>query len=615
VIFKAIPPNGLKRSCKSANTLTYLKLKPLSSSAAVEARLREFASTLPIKVDENSNLPEYEFSLINIADIHLHSQATNPLNAAGDIVVVNTFSLIALLILVMASINFTNLASAQSLKKSREVSVRKVLGAQRSQIAAQFLLESVLISLIALITSLAIVELILPAYNDFLGKDITLDLAANVVEVIILVCFAVLVGIVAGAYPAFIASSFRPADALRSSHASETGSTKIRPVLLVVQFTISIGLIISTLVIYAQTLYSQNLDGGFAKENRLTLTGAGYNKVAPASAMLKEQLLKVPGVLNVGISTDTFPNNYSNFTTLSFRGKEGIQSASVETMSVGVDFLKTYDIAPIAGRNFSSEYRSDFPAPTPDSTNVIKLGAIVNESLLALSGYGNAEEAIGRTMTMGNEPLVEITIVGVVKDLYVGSTREQTAPQIYFPSERGMDFIALELEDGFGDTTIQEIREVWVAQLPDVPLIASFTTDTFNALYIADIRRVAIFAAFSVLSIIISSIGLYGLAAVVAESRTKEIGIRKVLGATIFSIVKLLLVQFSKPILIANVIAWPLAYYNMENWLSSFAYRIDISLAYFIFSTLVTLVMAWGVVAGHAIKAARANPIKALRVT
>jgi len=600
---------------RSANTHTYVKLNPQLSVGVFDGQLKQVAETLPIKVDENSNQAEYEFSLINVADIHLHSKALNPFKPAGDLAVVNTFALIAILIVVMASINFTNLASAQAIKKSREVSIRKVLGASRVQLAIQFLLESVLISLTALLVSLAIVEFILPAYNDFLGKNIALDLSNSIGDFIILIIFTVLVGMVAGAYPAFVSSSFRPANTLRSAKGNDPNSTKFRQVLLITQFTISIALIVSTLIIYAQTLYSQNFDAGFTKENRLTLTAAGYNKVAPVSKTLKQELAKISGVLNVGLSTDTFPNQYSNFSTIRFGDDNSQRSASIETMYVDVDFFDTYYVTPITGRNFSSEYRTDFPAGSEGEKNVIRRGAIINESLLALSGYGSASDAIGRHLSTGTDQVIDITIVGVIKDLYVGSTRERTAPQIYFTTEGGMDFISLELEAGFTDTTIKEVQEVWAAQLPDVPLISSFTSDTFDALYVADIRRATIFAIFSVLSIVISSAGLYGLAAFVAESRTKEIGVRKVLGATVLNIVKLLVLQFSKPILVANIIAWPFAYYNMQNWLSSFAYRIDIGLAYFIFSGTITFIIAWSVVVGHAVKVARKNPIKALQVT
>jgi putative ABC transport system permease protein len=598
---------------RSANTHTYIRLNPSVTIESFEKQLDEFSHTLPIRIPEGSSLPDYTLSLINVADIHLYSKAKRPFKQSGDISVVNTFTLIAILIVAMAIINFTNLASAQAIKKSRDVSIRKVLGASRVQLAMQFLFESVLTSLIALLASLALVEFLLPAYNDFLGKNITLILSDSVIGVAILMVFAAVIGVIAGAYPAFVLSSIRPVKALGSSKGSNAGSTKLRQVLLVTQFTISIALIVSTLIIYAQTIYSQNIDAGFTKENRLTLTGAGYNKVAPVSKTLKQELANIPGVLNVGVSNDTFPNNYSNFSDIEFTENSAVRPVSIETMYVGPDFFDVYGVSPIAGRNFSDEFRTDFPVRAPNSDHITR-GAIINESLLALSGYGSAEEAIGRQLATGRETVIDITIVGVIKDLYVGSTREETAPQIYFATKGGMDFITLEVEEGFSDRILNEAEAIWIKQLPDVPLIASFTQDTFDALYVADIRRATIFAIFSILSIVISSVGLYGLAAFVAESRTREIGIRKVLGATVFDIVRLLLVQFSKPILMANVVSWPIAYLNMENWLNSFAYRIDMDLAYFLFSGIVTLVIAWSVVAGHAIKVARSNPIKALRV-
>lgn len=599
----------------SANTHTYVKLNSNTTARNFTAQLREFEETLPIPKAEGNNVALFSFSVINAADIHLYSDALRPYKLGGDITTVNTFSLIAVLIMLMAIINFTNLASAQAIKRSKEVSIRKVLGASRTQLTIQFLSESVLTSLLALIIGLTMVEIILPSYNDFLGKNIALYPIANVIDVFVLFGFTVFVGLAAGAYPALVLSSFRPARILQSNKSSNPGSTRLRHILLVVQFTISIALIISMMIIYAQTIFSQNIDAGFTKENRLTLTGAGFNQVAPVSETLKLELAKIPGVNSVGVSTDTFPNKYGNFSTIGFSNNSDQQKVSVQTMYVDPDFLDTYAIKPVTGRNFSNQFRGDFPTEPANNDTPITRSAVINESLLALSGYGEASEAIGKHLNMGQDQITDITIVGVVKDLYISSTRESTSPQIYFVTESGLDFITLELESGYGAETMREINDVWMAQLPDVPLISTFTSDAFDALYIAEIRRATIFAIFSVLSVLISSIGLYGLAAFVAESRTKEIGIRKVLGATVLDIVKLMLIQFSKPILIANLIAWPVAYLNMDNWLSSFAYRIDISLAYFIFAALVTLTIAWAVVASHAIKVARTNPINALRLT
>lgn len=600
---------------RSANTHTYVKLNSNITIDDFSAQLSEYGQTLPISKAEGNNLPLFSFSVINAADIHLYSEALRPYKLGGDITTVNTFSMIAVLILVMALINFTNLASAQAIKRSKEVSIRKVLGASRPQLTVQFLSESVLTSFLALVIGLTLVELILPSYNDFLGKNIALYPVANILDVFVLFGFTVFVGLAAGAYPALVLSSFRPARILQSNKSSNPGSTRLRHILLVVQFTISIALIISMMMIYAQTIFSQTIDAGFTKENRVTLTGAGFNQVAPVSETLKLELEKIPGVRAVGVSTDTFPNKYGNFSTIGFSNNSDQQTVSVQTMYVDPDFLDVYAVKPIAGRNFSNQFRSDFPTEPVGNNIPITRAAVINESLLALSGYGIADEAIGKHLNMGQDQITDITIVGVIKDLYISSTRENTSPQIYFVTEGGLDFITLELESGYDARTMREINDVWGAQLPDVPLISTFTSDAFDALYIAEIRRATIFAIFSVLSILISSIGLYGLAAFVAESRTKEIGIRKILGATVLDIVKLMLVQFSKPILIANLVAWPIAYLNMDSWLSNFAYRIDISLAYFIFASLVTLIIAWTVVISHAIKIARTNPINALRQT
>ena len=595
---------------------TYVKLSKNTTLENLQTKFADYIRTVPIKANSGTNnIPRFSFSFINAADIHLHSTALRPFKAGGDIMTVNTFSLIAVLILLMASINFTNLASAQAIKRSKEVSIRKVLGANRNQLIIQFLGETVLTSLLAMLISVAIVEMILPSYNDFLGKDISIYPLTNVMEALYLISFSVIVGICAGAYPAFISSSFRPATILRSNQSVNPGSVRLRHILLVVQFTISISLIVSMMIIYAQTVYSQNIEAGFIKENRLVLSGAGFNQVASASRTLKTQLENIPGVKSAAVSSDTFPNMYGNYTDLKLNDQSVGEPTNVNAMYVGANFLKTYGITPLAGRLYSEDFSADFENIPTNNNMPITRGAVINESLMRLAGYRTAEAAIGQHMSMGNDRVTDITIVGVIKDLHTTSTRQNTAPKIYFATTAGLDFITLDLEAGYNNTIAAEIASVWAQQLPNVPMISNLSVDVFNALYIADTRRAIIFAIFSILSVVISSIGLYGLAAFVAESRTKEIGIRKVLGATVFDIIKLLLIQFSKPILFANLIAWPLAYFNMEDWLSAFAYRIDISLAYFIFAALVTLFIAWGVVIGHALKVARANPINALRST
>lgn len=595
---------------------TYIKLKSHITIDDFAMKFSQYAKSIPITaIDSSNNEPHFSFSFINMADIHLYSTALRPFKPGGDIMAVNSFSLIAILILIMASINFTNLSSAQAIKRSKEVSIRKILGANRKQLIVQFLGETILTSLLAMLISVAIVEMLLPTYNIFLAKDISIYPLTNPTEALYLIGFSIFVGICAGIYPAFISSSFRPATILSSSKSVNPGSVRLRHILLVVQFTISISLIISMMIIYAQTLYSQNIDAGFKKENRMTLTGAGYNQVTPASHILKQQLAKIPGVKSVGISSDSFPNNYGNFANIKLSDQKSVQTTNVQTMYMDEGFLQTYAVSALAGRLYSSNFGADFENIPANDNLAITRGAIINESLLKLAGYNEPQDAIGAHMSMGRDRITDITIVGVINDLHITSTRQSPTPMIYFATKSGLDFITLELEDGYNSSINQQISAIWTQHLPNVPMIANLTSDVFNALYIADTRRAIIFAIFAALSIIISSIGLYGLAAFIAESRTREIGIRKVLGATVFDIVKLLLLQFSKPILFANVIAWPLAYLNMADWLSSFAYRIDMSLAYFIFAGLITLIIAWAVVAGHAIKVARANPIKALRVT
>ncbi|MCH8863149.1 MAG: ABC transporter permease [Proteobacteria bacterium] len=602
----------------SATVDTYFKLRPGLTIEAFEAKFPDFVRSLPLAgKDEEDVPPRFVFSFLNVTDIHLYSDATPMVKPSGGIATVNSFSVIALLILAMASINFTNLASAQAIKRAREVSVRKVLGANRRQIAMQFLGESIVTTMVAMLLGIAIVELLLPFYNEFLGKEIALQFFTNPVEALTLLLFAVAVGIAGGAYPAFVLSSFRPAKTLQSNQSRGSGSPRVRQVLVVVQFTISTALIISTLIIYAQMLFSQSVDPGFARENRLTLSGTGFNQVAPVSTVLKRELLNIPGVRSVGLSSDTFPQKYNNSIPLAMPGQNQTETMNIRHTLVGVDFLTTYEISPIAGRVFSEAFQGDFGSVPEDTNLPITRAAVINKSLAKLAGFEMPDQAIGQQLTIPasarNPRLVAINIVGVINDLHTGTTRQSPVPMIYLLTQSGLDFVTIELDESSNGSVIEQIEEVWSKLSPSVPIVMTFAEDAFGSLYRVDNDRATIFAIFAALAILISSIGIYGLAAFVAKSRTLEIGIRKVHGASVFDIVKLLLLQFSWPILAANFIAWPVAYFYMEDWLTAFVYRIDVSLAYFLFAGLLTLIIGWGVGAAHAIQAAQASPIKAIR--
>ena len=353
---------------------------------------------------------------------------------------------------------------------------------------------------------------------------------------------------------------------------------------------------------------------GFDKAHKLTLTGAGWGKVASISQTLKQELAKVPGVTGVALASDKMPRVYYNSIPLIVPGQNSGQPMNIEYMVVDTDFFPVFGIAPSAGRSFSAAFRTDFSTPSEDPNQPTIRGAIVNESFLQRAGFSSADDAVNQQLTIQsrNGPGTLVTIVGVIPDLHIESVHTEVSPMIFLTTESGLGFVTVDIQSNDLTATIKQIENVWYALAPDVPLISSFVDDDFEALYQAEEQRGTIFAAFAIFAVVVASLGLYGLAAFTAERRAREIGLRKVLGARVFDIVRLLTLQFSIPVVLANVIAWPVAYFVMQDWLNGFSYRIDLNLGYFALAGGLALIIAWVAVASQATHAARKNPVNSL---
>ncbi|MFM2043690.1 MAG: hypothetical protein RLY86_2266 [Pseudomonadota bacterium] len=564
-------------------------------------------------------------SVRNLPDIH-----TDPVQ--GDMVSgismaeIWTLVAVAVLLLVIASINFMNLATARATQRAREVSIRKVVGASRAQIVTQFIGESVLITLLGMVLAVALVEMTLPAFSTFIGKQLTLDYAdAGLVG--LLIGLALLVGVAGGSYPAFFLSAFNPARVLKGSASGVGGgSGRLRATLVVVQFAISITLMVATAVVYGQFLFAQNKNLGFDKENMVVIGYFNTPGVIEHRETFMERLKQHPAVVNVGVGGFVPGDPWENNTLARRPGDTGTQGVVVRNDSVSFDYFQTLGMRIIAGRTFDRarptdvltrpQWQLDNQPPPPDfKQTMLPAAVVINQSAVAQFGYASQEAAIGQEVTVLDSPVTSIraTIIGVVEDFHYASIHRPISPSLYMVDPPRQHAMAVRLRGGMIGDGIAAIDGLWAEMVQDRPISRVFLDDSIQALYQREEKTGQAFAAFSGLAILIACLGLFGLASFTVERRTKEIGLRKVLGAGVPDIVRLLVWQFSKPVLVANIIAWPLAWWGMSRWLEGFAYRIDLNPALFVLAGSVALSIAWGTVAVHAVRVAQSNPIKALR--
>ena len=603
---------------------TYVKFHDSRGKDIVFNRLNEFMIARAPAGGEDYNKPDgtgTRFNFINVRDIHLYSEKTGHLKPGGSITTVISFAVAALLILVIASINFMNLSTARALRRAKEVSLRKVMGAKRSQLIKQFLGEAVITVWIALIIAFFLLEFSLPYYNAFLGKSFQSILMADTSIIAAIVVVSTLVGLLGGIYPAFFLSSYRPAQVLSSGTSKNKGSHLVRQMLVVFQFAISITLIIATTVIYLQTSLMRNMDRGYNSEHRLALNGIDSEQVAPSAAALRQELLNVPGVTEAGFSSQDIPMTYHNNYPFSVPSKNVDSYINTDRVYVDQHFFDVYDIKPIAGRLYSEEFNADYLLVPEEKGVPLTSSVIVTESFVRKAGFSTPAEAIGDYVSLpqlgeNGEPL-QATIVGVVGNMELRNIHEGTSEMAFFAHEDSasgrFEVLTLNIQSDDLQETLRAIDAVWQGILPEAPISRYFVNDSFDALYNAEQKQAEVFAAFSVFGIFVACLGLFGLATFAAEQRTREIGIRKVLGARIPDVLKLLNWQFVKSVLVANLIAWPVSYLLMNNWLQSFTVRVDLGLLLFIGAGVITLLVAVLTVSSQAYKVARTAPIHALR--
>jgi putative ABC transport system permease protein len=616
----------------SLNVYTYFKLKPEVSLQQAQQRLSYWVDNeSPFVEMAKENFGEMsgdmkvseaiQHKLMYLADLHLNAYkdagSMGDMRALGRKGMVLSFILVAVLVLTIACINFVNLATARASQRTKEVAMRKILGASRKQIAMQFLAESVLLVFISLLLALAATEILLPAFNQILGTQIQLRLANDLPLLFSLLTGGLVVGLVAGVYPALVLSNYRPAQILSSSKGNDSGaSSKLRSALVIFQFAISIALLIGTVVIYTQTRYSNDMDLGYRSENKLVLN---VDEVRDKLDSVKQQIETLPEVSSVVYSSEVPSQDRENNQTFTLLDAQPGQSSAAELLNIhfmDFGFFEAYQVAPIAGRLFDREFGSDQVMPVAEG-KIAHGGAILNQRALRKLGIADPQQAIGKTIKSGELGGVihEFTIVGVIPDLYFRSVKFSIRPTIYMLKPERFRAATIDYQTNDLAGLREKIEGIWKRVAPMQPMDLNYLSDMLAAQYQSEARQMQLFSAFSVLAILVACLGLYGLAAFTAQRRTKEIGIRKVMGANVRDIVLLLVWQFSRPVLIANLLAWPIGGWLMFNWLQAFPYRID---TYWLLpicavAGLLSVIIAWLTVGGNAIRVARAKPIEALR--
>ncbi len=530
-----------------------------------------------------------------LKDVYLISTRKDERVVSGNINNIYVFSIVAIFILLIACINFINLTTARSVERAKEVGIRKVIGAARTQLGFQFLGESIVISLFSFVLTIALTTIFLPYFNDLVGKTISEGIFSNTVHVVTLLLISLGLGLLAGIYPALVLSSFKPVHVLKGSFSGGARGMLLRKGLVIAQFTISIVLIIGTIIIYHQTNFMRNQELGFNKEQTIILE----TNISPAQTSLKHAIDNLPGVKSTTLASKMPGGDYNVAYTEIENFNGDFQISDVNIYSVDFDYISQFELKMSAGRGFSRLF-------VTDSTEAI----IVNEATVKLLGYNNYEDAVGAKFKQWGR---EGQIVGVIKDFHYKSLQQNIKPLTMRIEPNRTNLMAVKVSPHNINKTVASIKENWQTILPNEPYEYYFLDEFFDRQYRSDKRFGNLFLSFAALAILISCLGLLGLAAYSTLQRKREIGIRKVLGASVSGVVNLLSKEFLKLVVIAFLIASPIAWFAMDYWLEEFAYKIDLQWWMFAIAGLSAMLIAVLTVSFHALKASLANPVKSLR--
>jgi putative ABC transport system permease protein len=586
---------------------TYIKVKPGTNIDQLQSKfnsglLKERGEEM--KKDGTTFEPHFQ----QLKDIHLQSSSFRyDIARRGNETYVKGLSIIALFVLLIACFNFINLATARSFRRAKEIGVRKVVGANRTQLLLQFTGESILLSVVAIIIATTATMLLLPSLNQFTDKNISFNPITHPAIGLLLLGSAVLIGLLSGLYPAFVLSGFKAIKVLKGMKLKgETGnhSAWLRQSLVVIQFALSALLIVCTTIVYNQMQYLHHKGLGFNKEQVLFFPLNGIEK---NFAALNEEVRRYPGIVSTtagyGLPGDNFAGDQ-----IKVPGKDGEKKFPVSAFFGDADYVKTLGLQLVAGRDFSKDLPTD-----------VDEGFIINETAVKEFGFGTPQNALGQQLNWDKwgkdsiNPIKKGRVIGVAKDFHYTSLHEKVASWVLQQDPKVLSKMAIKIKGTDVKATLAYINSTWKKFVPDYPLEYKFLDESFGQMYKAEDKLSSLLSIFTIMSIVVGCMGLFGLAAFTAEQRTKEIGIRKVLGASVAGIVAMLSKTFLKPVLIASVIAFPIAWWAMSKWLQDFEYRVSISWWVFAIAAFAALAIALITVSFQSIKAAISNPIKSLR--
>jgi putative ABC transport system permease protein len=589
---------------------TYARLKPGADVTAIERGLPAFVDrSLPQWLTgllKTAPHDFFKFRFVPLRDVHFEGAPVAAMKPPASRTTVLALSLVALLILLIAAINFANLSAARSTLRAREVALRKVVGARRRQILSQFLVESVTLTAIAALLGLAVAELALPWLGDLLGLERGAAVPNYWMLWALLAAAIVVTALGSGLYPSVVAARIRPA-AVFNRGATHLAGGGLRNVLVVIQFAISIALITTTVVIVMQTRYAGDVDLGFDRRNLLIVRAPAGADGAAVAAAFRDEVARHPDVSGAALSS-AVPSDLSE-DNISIDRPGSVKPIQLGYHKVNSDFFRTYGVRPLSGRTESMRQAVEAGARQRGAAET-SASAVINRASLSLLGFRNPADALGEVLRTGEKAF---TIVGVVPDLHFRSLHEPVREEIYVLDDAPGTAVSIRYRGANIGHFLAAMDGMWSRRVPGHAIQREFLDESLEALYARERVQAALLSLFSAVAIIISCLGLVAMAAFTVQRRTKEIAIRKVLGARTRDIFRLLLWQFLKPVVAANLIAWPVAFLIASRWLDQFAYRIDLPIWAFLLASIVAAIIACAAVAAHSFRVARANPVMALK--
>lgn len=592
---------GLETNFGNNSFGTYALVNETFDLTKVSAQFPAFLDKhMPIGNGPNAVKPSSftHLYLQKMTDIHLHSQLDSEVETNGSMKNVYMMSIIGLFIILIACFNFVNLSTARATKRAKEVGLRKVVGAFKNQLISQYLSESILIAFFALILACAFAFLAVDWLNGFTTKSLSLNPTTNGLLFVGLVLFALVVGVLAGIYPAFVISGFKPAAILKGSQGSAKGKAGLRKFLVVAQFSISIVLIIATMITFKQLQFLNNRDLGYNKDQVVTLRYFG--ELVPSYDAFYNELLKQSSIKTLSRSSRVPTGRLLDSQgTAQVQKGDSLANTNIVLKNIRVDteFFEAYEVPFVTGRNFSKEIKSD------DS-----IAFVLNEAAVKMIGE-TPESILTKEFQYGG---IKGKVIGVVKDFHFESLHEEIVPVVFHPS-RFYNRLSVKVAGDDMQAGLQHIEKVWKEFLPNRPFEFAFLSQQYTQLYNSEQQQGQLFTIFAGLAILIACLGLFGLATFNTLQRVKEIGIRKVLGASVINIVQLLSREIIVLVIIANLIAWPVAWYFMNQWLDTFAYRIGLNIWLYLLAAFAAILIALITVSSQTIKAAMSNPANTLR--